>query len=133
MKDIIHAQRNKSTCVLIWVATGLPKWHSGKVNQCRKCRKGEFDPWVGKIPWRRKWQPTPVLLPGKSHGQSSLVGCGPWGCKKLGMTEHMSNQLPSTGSLVSSRSLFFIVQEVGMLKIKVLADLESDGCLLPGS
>ena len=133
MKDIIHAQRNKSTCVLIWVATGLPRWYSGKVNQCRKCRKGEFDPWVGKIPWRRKWQPTPVLLPGKSHGQSSLVGCGPWGRKKLGMTEHMSNQLPSTGSLVSSRSLFFIVQEVGMLKIKVLADLESDGCLLPGS
>ena len=38
-----------------------------------------FDPWVRKIPWRRKWQPTSVLLPGKSHGQRSLVGCGPWG------------------------------------------------------
>ena len=33
-----------------------------------------FDPWVGKIPWRRAWQPTPVLLPGESHGQRSLVG-----------------------------------------------------------
>ena len=33
-----------------------------------------FDPWVGKIPWRKKWQPTPVFLPGKSHGQRSLVG-----------------------------------------------------------
>ena len=36
-----------------------------------------FDPWVGKIPWRRKWQPTPVVLPGESHGQRSLVGYSP--------------------------------------------------------
>ena len=34
----------------------------------------EFNPWVGKIPWRRKWQPTPVFLPGESHGQRSLLG-----------------------------------------------------------
>ena len=40
-----------------------------------------FDPWVGKIPWRRKWQPTLVFLPGKSYGQRSLVGYSPWGCK----------------------------------------------------
>ena len=38
-----------------------------------------FNPWVRKIPWRRKWQPTPVLLPGKSHGQRSLVGYSQWG------------------------------------------------------
>ena len=38
-----------------------------------------FHPWIGKIPWRRKWQPTPVLLPGKSHGWRSLEGCSPWG------------------------------------------------------
>ena len=37
--------------------------------------------WVGKIPWRRAWQPTPVFLPGESHGQRSLVGYNPWGCK----------------------------------------------------
>ena len=41
-----------------------------------------FDPWVGKIPWRRKWQPTPVLLPGKFHGRKSLVGYSPWGRKE---------------------------------------------------
>ena len=46
-----------------------------------------FDPWVRKIPWRRAWQPTPVFLPGESHGQRSLVGCGPWGHKELDMTE----------------------------------------------
>ena len=43
-----------------------------------------FDPLVEKIPWRRKWQPTPVFLLGKSHGQRSLVGYSPWGHKKIG-------------------------------------------------
>ena len=48
---------------------------------CPQCRRYGFSPSVGKIPWRRKWQPTPVFSPGKSHGQRSLVGCSPWGCK----------------------------------------------------
>ena len=39
--------------------------------------------WVRKIPWRRKWQPTPVVLPGESHGQRSLKGYSPWGCKRV--------------------------------------------------
>ena len=43
-----------------------------------------FNPWVGKIPWRRKWQPTPVFLLGKSHEQRSLAGYNPWGCKRVG-------------------------------------------------
>ena len=42
--------------------------------QCRRCKRCGFDPWVGKIPWRRKWQPTQVFLPRKFHGQRSLVG-----------------------------------------------------------
>ena len=46
-----------------------------------------FDPWVRKIPWRRKWQPIPVFLPGESHGQSSLAGYNPWGYTELAMTE----------------------------------------------
>ena len=49
-----------------------------------------FYPWVGKIPWRRKWQPTPVSLPGKSHGQRSLVGCSPWGLKEPGTNEQLT-------------------------------------------
>ena len=56
---------------------GTPKWFSGKESacQCRRCKRCMFDPWVGKkIPWRRKWQPTPVFLPGESQGQKSLVG-----------------------------------------------------------
>ena len=45
-------------------------------------RRHRFDPWVGKVPWKRKWQATPVLLPGESHGQRSLVGYSPWGDKE---------------------------------------------------
>ena len=55
--------------------------------QCRRHKRYGFDPWVGKIPWRRKWQPTAVFLPGESHGQRSLVGYNPWGCKESDMTE----------------------------------------------
>ena len=55
-------QKKKSTC------------------QCRRC---EFNPWVRKIAWRSKGQPTPIVLPGKSHGQMSLVGCTPWGLKTV--------------------------------------------------
>ena len=48
-----------------------------------------FDPWVGKILWRRKWQSTPVLLPGKSHGQRSLVGYSPWGREESDTTDRL--------------------------------------------
>ena len=48
-----------------------------------------FNPWVEKISWRRKWQPTPVFLPGKSHGQRSLLDYSPWGRKELDMTERL--------------------------------------------
>ena len=50
---------------------GLSRWLSGK-DSAYQCRR--FNPWVRKIPWRRKWQLTPVFLPGKSHGQGSLAG-----------------------------------------------------------
>ena len=45
--------------------------------QCRQHRRGRFNPWVGNFPWRGKWQPNPVFLPGKSHGQKSLAGYSP--------------------------------------------------------
>ena len=46
-----------------------------------------FNPWIGKIPQRRKWKPTPVFLPGEFHGQRSLEGYSPWDCKELDTTE----------------------------------------------
>ena len=54
---------------------GLPRWCSGKESacQCKRHRRWGLGPWVGKIPWRRKWQPTPVFLPRESRGQRSLT------------------------------------------------------------
>ena len=54
---------------------------------CFKFGRPGFNPWVGKIPRRRKWQPTPVFLPEESHGQRSLVDPSPWGRKELDTTE----------------------------------------------
>ena len=58
-----------------------------KVSVCLQCRRPGFDPQVGKIPWRRKWQPTLVFLPGESHRQRSLVGYSRWACKESDTTE----------------------------------------------
>ena len=55
--------------------------------QCRKYKRCGFDPWVGRFPWRKAWQPTPVFLPGESCGQRSVVGYSPQGCKELDTTE----------------------------------------------
>jgi len=62
---------------------------SGEEPTCqgRKPKRGQFDPWVGKIPWRRAWQRTPVFLPGESYGQKSLASCSPWGPKESDTTE----------------------------------------------
>ena len=58
--------------------------------QCRRLSRHKFDPWIGKIPWRRKWQPAPVFLPGESHGQRSLTDYSPWGHKESDTTERLS-------------------------------------------
>ena len=49
-----------------YLSIGLPRWHNDAEPACQ-CRRPGFNPWVKKIPWRRKWQPTPVFLPGKFH------------------------------------------------------------------
>ena len=68
---------------------GLPGWLSGKESTCQ-CRRHGFNPWVRKIPWRRKWR-TLVCLPGKSHEQRSLVGYLHGLSKELDTTEHTDN------------------------------------------
>ena len=80
---------------------GLPWWLSGKESTCQ-FRERRFDSWVGKIPWRRKWQPTPVFLSGKPHGQRSLVGYSPWGHKESDTTEQLSNSNNLDLSLVET-------------------------------
>ena len=75
------------TCVIL---KGLPRWWGGKESTCQ-CRRCRFDPCMGKIPWSRKKQLTPVSLPGKSQSQRSPVGYSPWRCKESNMTERLSS------------------------------------------
>ena len=76
-------QRQTFVCACSVMSDSLfPRWLSGNESTCQCGRRG-CGPWVGKIPWRRKWQPTPVFLPGKSHGQRSLAGYSPWDLKRV--------------------------------------------------
>ena len=82
--------------LLVFKINGVLWGFSGGTNgkkpscQCRRCKRRGFNAWVGKIPWQSKWQPTPVFLPGESHGQRSLVSYSPWGCKESDTTEGLS-------------------------------------------
>ena len=73
---------------------GFPGNATGKklACQCRRHKRQGFNPWVGKIPWRRGWQPTPVFLPEKSYGQRSLAGYSPWGSQSLTQLKWLSTQ-----------------------------------------
>ena len=68
------------------IFSGFP----GRSDSKESASNAGFDPWVGKIPWKRAWQPIPVFLPGESHGQRILGGYSPWGCKDLDTTEQLS-------------------------------------------
>ena len=72
----------------------LSWWLSGKESacQCRRHRRCEFNPWVGKIPRSRKWQPTLIFLPGKFHGKRSLAGYSPWDCKETWLSDWAHTQ-----------------------------------------
>ena len=76
-KDLCSSKKN------LW---GFPGGTSDK-KPSWQCRRPGFNPWVGKIPWRKAWQPTPVFLPGESHGQRSLAGYSAWVCKESDITE----------------------------------------------
>ena len=77
----------KNYLFIYLVALGLPGlfWWLSWWRSCLQCGRCGFDPWIGKIPWRREWLPTPVFWPGEFHGLYS-----PWGCKELDMTERLS-------------------------------------------
>ena len=90
--NVLKTNKQIARLLIHWILTTYKPalWLRGKKSacQCRSWKRCGFDPWVGKIPWNRKWQPAPVFLPGKSHGQRSLVGYSPCGCKELDTTEH---------------------------------------------
>ena len=101
--ECLHTQQIQSVYIqFLW-------GHSSEESacQCRRHRKHRFDPWVEEIPWRRKWQPTPVFLPGKSHRQRSLAGYSPRGPKESDRTEDLStraecNRCPSKNNCSDS-------------------------------
>ena len=68
----------------------LPRWLR-LLRICLQCRRPRFDPWVGKIPWRREWLPTPIFLPGEFHGQRSLVCYSLWSCSLQRRTREFSS------------------------------------------
>ena len=97
----------------------LPRWLNGKESACQ-CRRRGCDSWITKIPWRRKWLPTPVFLPGKSHGQRSLVHHSPWGQKESDMTWRLNSnnnnsriQWPSVPPMSYKQNWKFCTSEVG--------------------
>ena len=74
--DLAHTHTCKHLC-------GFPRWLSGKEFICQ-CRRSRFNPWVRRISWSKKWQLTPLFLPGKFHGQRSLEGYNPWVHERVG-------------------------------------------------
>ena len=96
--EVTNTSKNPGTkilrgCRLLWQlprqSERASRWLSGKESacQCRRHRRCGFHPWVGKMPWRRKWQPTPVFSPGKFHRLRSLAGCSLRGHKEWDVTE----------------------------------------------
>ena len=78
--------------IILYIPLGFPSGSDGKESACNVRDPGSI-PWVGKIPWSRAWQPTPVFLPGEFHGQRSLAGYSPWGHKGSDMTGHLTPSL----------------------------------------
>ena len=87
----IHKAKVFSTCIpFLLEVKRLYRFSDAVI--CREPLPG-FDPWVRKIPWRRKWLPIPVFLPGKFHGQGSLEGYSPWDGKESDVTEWLMRSL----------------------------------------
>ena len=89
----VHGVTKSWTWLSDWTTT-VSWWLSGKESTCQRRRSG-FIPWIWKIPWRRKWQPIPVFLPGKSHGWRSPVGYNAWCCKRVRHNLATQHQWPS--------------------------------------
>ena len=80
-------QKQMGISAHIWIMSFSTHLWASQVTLCRNHKRLGFNPWVGKIPWRRAWQSAPVFLPGESHGQMSLAGYSSWGRKESDMTE----------------------------------------------
>ena len=126
--------------LISFLSLGLCQWLSSKESacQCGRHRRRGFNPWIGKIPFRKTWQPTLVFLLGKSHGQRSLESQCRWGCKELDTIEHARVQFPllpvcfpflfSTPQSIKKIPLFqwnFIISDVFWIRGELLTFLVS--------
>ena len=96
MKVRLQGDRTDLMSTLLSLLRHLRSWAGAAlvaqaVKSLLQCRRPGFSPWVGKIPWRREWLPTPVFLSGEFHGQRSLVGYSPCGHKESDTTEHLAH------------------------------------------
>ena len=100
---LMWKKKKKKTLTAI---LGFPGGSDSKESTCDVGHPGSI-PGSGRFPWRRAWLPTPVFLPGESHGQRSLAGYSPWGHKELDMTERLtlslSNWALSTGVILTPK------------------------------
>ena len=102
----IHSKANPvSTSTTIYWASQVAQWWRIHLSMQETKRRG-FDPWVGKIPWRRKWQPTPVFLPGKSHRQS-LVGYSLWGHKESDTLSDLAHAYTHTHTYIPTHNVIW--------------------------
>ena len=88
-------------CIYVFELQFYLPWWLIRIESSYQCRRGMFDPWIKKMPWRRKWQPTPVFLPGKSHGQKSLVRYSPWGLKVIHDLATKQQTVPRNGIAIT--------------------------------
>ena len=128
MLYLIHFKTMYFLCLSFFIISGFPDG-SGKesICQCRRLKRHRFDPWVGKIPWRRKWQPTPIFLPGEPREQRSRMGYSPKGLKESDTTEHLSTSkyqhLSTTQYLTLSRITVYIFLPLPSICIMIILHL----------
>ena len=114
----------------------LPRWLSGKESACQ-CKRLGFDPWIGKIPWRRKWQPASGNLRRKFHGRRSLVGYSSWHLKGSNTTDRLSTFVYLAASGLSCGTLgsllhvgsFIVIYRLSLVAVPGLSC--SEGCEIP--
>ena len=101
--------------MIVHLAGSMHSFPAGSVVKASARNAGDLGsiPGSGKIPWRRKWQPTPVFLPGESHGQRSLLGCSPRGRKESDATERLHFHFQRIEWWVGKGPLGFLLLEDG--------------------
>ena len=112
---------------------GLPSGASGKESacQCRRLKRWGFDPWVGKIPWRRAWQPTPVFLSGESHKQMSLEGYSPQGFKETQLKQLSMSLIHCIIKLISLYISYISIKKIKCLpRVKKKSEIHRNNSFL---